>query len=149
MERTCYKRQSLLEEAPAYADCVTSIHYLFLEAIGMNIPVSLIGNMPRLLNEYDWSLRVIDKTEMQPGDLIFLKHREYERLISHVALAVNNTDVFHCKKEIGSVVQSVDHLFETYEQTIFYEQLRYIDYRDEELRRKHAGYYLTTIQEPV
>ena len=143
LSATIYQRRAPLESAPHQTDCLTSIHYIFLEALHVNIPMTLIGDMPRELTHSGWQFHLIRKEELQPGDLIFLKKRTEPRLIDHVAVALAVDRVFHCKKGEGALCQSLDDLFEVYEQKILEKQLDYIDSRNQALRKIHGGCYMS------
>lgn len=139
---TTYERHAPTEAAPSRTDCLTAIHYLFSKVFSTKIPLTFVGDMPRLLASSGWELHVIDTTEMKSGDLIFLKCKEESRLIVHAALVLSVDKIFHCRRDIGAVVESVDRVFEVYEQQIWKDQLVYIDFRNEELRKEHDGCYL-------
>ena len=45
----------------------------------------------------------------------FVRSRETARLVTHIAMAVSKTEVFHCSKEVGKgIIVSVPELFKTY-----------------------------------
>lgn len=142
LSETTYQRGAPLEDAPTKTDCLTSIYYLFKAAFGQELPVTLIGNMPRKLADYGWAYHYIDAPQLEAGDVIFIKKRNRPRLISHAALVVKVDSVFHCQMGKGMVQESVATLFETYEQQLFEDQLLYIDYRDGALREQHQGSFI-------
>ncbi len=143
LSETTYERKAPLEAAPEKTDCLTSIHYLFLKALKVDLPMTLIGDMPRLLASSGWEFHLVDQAELKSGDLMFLKRRDNDLLIGHAALVLKADRIFHCKRDNGGmVVELIDRVFETYEQKIQATQLKYIDIRNEELRKKHNGCYL-------
>jgi cell wall-associated NlpC family hydrolase len=141
---TSYQRSVSLKEAPAKTDCVTAIHYLVKKVFQIDLPRAWIGDMPRLLSESNWDLHIIDSTELKTGDLLFLKQQEHPTLISHVAIALAPDQLFHCTRHLGPVIQSVDQVFERYEQQLKADQTIYIDSRNTSLREKHGRMYIKT-----
>lgn len=131
-----------LESAPAKTDCLTSIHYLFLKAFDIQIPLTFVGDMPRLLISTQWSFHLVDASEFKMGDLIFLKRKAEPKLIAHAALALGPDRIFHCKRDQGAVIESVSAVFEIFEQKIKHSQLKYIDPRNKELREANGDKYL-------
>ncbi len=142
LSTTIYERRAPLEAAPLKTDCLTSIHYLFSKALGIHIPLTFVGDMPRQLRSSGWDFHVVDIAELRSGDLLFLKRKEEPRLIIHAALVLSVDRIVHCKRDIGIVLESIDSVFEVYEQQIHEDQLIYIDYRNEGLREKYGGCYL-------
>lgn len=139
---TIYEKRAPLEAAPGKTDCLTSIYYLFKKALGIEIPVTFVGDMPRNLESFGLRLEIIDTSEMKAGDLLFLKLKIKSRLISHVAIAISADKIFHCQKSDGVCLESPESIFETYEQELKKDQLLYIDFRNETVREKHAGYFV-------
>ncbi len=111
---TKYKRLAKREEAPALADCLTAASYIFKKA-GTDLPLDWIGNMPRLLKNRGWSVQKISKEELKPGDLLFLgKGRS---LVSHLAIALNQEEVFHTSWEAkGGAIEKIENVFFRYSQ---------------------------------
>lgn len=142
LSTTLYERKAPLEAAPSKTDCLTSIYYLFSKALNLDIPLTFIGDMPRLLVTTGWEFHIVDLSEIRPGDLMFLKRKAESRLIVHAALTLNVDRIFHCKRDVGMVLETPESIFVTYEQQIRKDQLRYIDFRNDELRRECAGCYL-------
>ena len=95
--------------------------------------------MPRELSQSNWNLHIIDSSEIKTGDLLFLKQQKQARLISHIAIALAPDQIFHCTRHLGAVIQSVEHVFERYEQQLTHDIIIYIDSRNTFLRDKHNG----------
>jgi cell wall-associated NlpC family hydrolase len=144
LQLASYERTVSLKEAPAKTDCVTAIHYLVKKIFQIDLPRAWVGDMPRELSLSNWNLRIIDSTELKTGDLLFLKQQQQPKLISHVAIALAPDQVFHCTALLGPVIQSVDQVFEKYEQQLKSDQIIYIDPRNAPLREKHGGMYIKT-----
>jgi cell wall-associated NlpC family hydrolase len=136
-----YKKPALREEAPNRADCLTLIHYLFKKAIRMNIPLTYIGDMPRLLSKRGWKVTIIKESEAQSGDLLFVKDKNQSKFLSHVAVFLNPDSLFHCcRKAKTAVEQKSDDFFTNYEQKLTSdESILYIDPRNKIMRRKHGN----------
>lgn len=143
--KTSYRRPARLEEAPLITDCLTSIHYLFKHALQINIPLTYIGDMPRRMLSYsEWRAVKIDIKDARCGDLLFVKNKEREKLVSHVAMVIEVDKIFHCCVKAGTaIVQSEAEFFSLYEQRLdFREMVRYIDPRNRELRDLHQGVFM-------
>lgn len=130
---TSYKRTVSLKEAPAKTDCVTAVHYLVQKIFQIGLPRAWIGDMPRELSQSNWGSHIIDSAELKTGDLLFLKRREQPKLISHIAIVLAPDQIFHCTARLGAVIQSVDQVFERYEQPLQHAQAAYIDSRNKSL----------------
>lgn len=141
LHSTIYHKQAFSEFAPQKTDCLTSVHYIYKTAFATFFPITWIGDMPRTLAEREWNSFVVEKNDLQIGDLLFLKRRGLSRPIVHVALVLNENFVFHCTKDCGAVVESIDRLFKSFEQVELTKQLCYIDYRNKEKRKKEGGIY--------
>jgi cell wall-associated NlpC family hydrolase len=140
-----YEKGARLEEAPFKADCLTSIYYLFSKALNIQMPVTFIGDMPRSLVSHGWKFCVIDSREVKAGDFLFFKRRDMKRLITHMALALNSSEVVHFRRDMGKmVIEPLMSALNVYEQEILEQQLLYIDFRNEDLRKTHGGCYLTS-----
>lgn len=145
MGATEFRKSALREDAPSVANCLTSIYYIFKQALGIDLPMTFIGDMPRqLLSCSRWRALRINSKDMKCGDLLFVKNRENERLISHVALFIDVDKIFHCYQRLGTAAtQSEEKFFSLYEQKLeFRKMARYIDARNQELREKHGGIYI-------
>jgi len=143
--KTTYSRQSYLEAAPAVTDCLTSIIYIFKKALHEFIPFTFIGDMPRQFMRYgSWRLLSIDSSDAKCGDLIFVKSKTFKRLITHVALFVDNARLFHCTPVYGTaVIESSAGFFSRYEQNLSAAKaLRYIDLRNRSLRDEYGGSFI-------
>ena len=126
-------------------DCLTSIHYIFNRAIGVDIPLAYIGDMPRhLFVKSEWKSLMVPIEEIQCGDLLFVKNRENEKLLSHIALVMEVDRIFHCCPKFGTaVIQSNEDFFSLYEQRLnFKKMIRYIDPRNVKLREEQGGIYI-------
>ncbi|NNM44050.1 MAG: C40 family peptidase [Chlamydiae bacterium] len=142
---TTYRRKPSLEEAPLVTDCLTSIHYIFKNALGIEIPLTFIGDMPRhLLSFGEWQALCIERERAQVGDLLFVKNKKREKWLSHVGLILGIDRIFHCSKEIGTArVESDQSFFSMYEQRLtLLEMACYIDVRNKRLRDKHQSAFL-------
>lgn len=144
--KTTYRRPALREDAPLITDCLTSINYVFKKALGLDIPLTFIGDMPRRLLSYsEWRLLKIDAKDMQCGDLLFVKKKKNVKLLSHVALVVASDRIFHCCQSLGTaVVQSTEDFFCLYEQQLnFRKMVRYVDPRNKKLREEQkSGFWV-------
>lgn len=144
--KTLYRRPALREEAPAVTDCLTSIYYVFKRAMNIDIPLLYIGDMPRqLLSFSEWRSLKIEMKDVQCGDLLFVRNKKNEKLLSHIALVVEVDRIFHCCPSLGTaVVQSKDEFFSLYEQKLnFKEMVRYIDPRNKKLRKDQNGIFIS------
>ena len=143
--KASYKRQAFVEEAPGLADCLTSIHYIFKRALGFDLSVTFIGDMPRRLFSYSrLSYLKADSNSLKLGDILFVGSKTSTRMISHVALVVDKERIFHCNQASGHAeIESFDEFFSKYEQKLkSQEMLRYIDYRNTALREEHEGSFI-------
>jgi cell wall-associated NlpC family hydrolase len=139
---TRYCKEARRERAPGEADCLTIIYYIFKQALGIDMPLTRIGNMPRVLSSYgEWKCLNITREEAQCGDLIFVKKKEKRILLSHVAMMVLDGSIFHCNKEANTaVIQGVEEFFNQYEQKLdSHQAIHYIDYRDQSKRAQEGG----------
>lgn len=146
VDKTTYRRTALREEAPSITDCLTSIHYIFKKAFGLEIPLTYIGDMPRqLLSSNSWKPLKIDINQAQCGDLLFVKSTQYTKQLSHVAMFITADKIFHCNLASGTaVIQSPEQFFHFYEQKLnFIHMIRYIDPRNKKLREDHQGGFIT------
>ncbi|HEX2579137.1 MAG TPA: NlpC/P60 family protein [Rhabdochlamydiaceae bacterium] len=142
LKHTSYQRTVSLKEAPAKTDCVTAVHYLLQKAFQIKLPRGWVGDMPRLLSQSQWGLYIVDASELKTGDLLFLKQKQQPKLISHIAIVLAPDQIFHCTGLLGPLVQSVDQVFERYEQQLKKDLIRYIDCRNTSLREQHGGMYI-------
>lgn len=108
----------------------------------MEVPITFVGNMPRLLASSGWTFQIIDTSEIRACDLVFLKRRAEPKLVAHAVLVLALDKVFHCKKNCGMKVEPLEGVFEEYEQKLLQDQLRYIDSRDKTLRAVHGGWFI-------
>ena len=92
---------------------MTSIHYIFQKAFDQSLPLDLVGDMPRLLKVSGWDLQIVDSSDLCTGDLIFLKRKSELKLIAHAALVIGPDRIFHCKRDVGSVVESIEEVWES------------------------------------
>lgn len=146
LSRASFKRRAPLEEAPNFADCLTSVYYIFKNAVGVEIPLTFIGDMPRQLQCLgDWKCLKVDIKDIRCGDVLFLKDKEHKTSIRHAALVMDVDRIFHCCQKVGKpTIQSVDDFFSKYEQTLtFKEMMRYIDSRNTELLTKSKSGYIS------
>jgi cell wall-associated NlpC family hydrolase len=144
--KTSYRRPALREEAPTNTDCLTSIYYVFKQALGIDIPLTFIGDMPRRLLSYsEWRVLKVEIKNVQCGDLLFVRNKKNEKLLSHIALVFELDKIFHCCPSFGTaVIQSKDEFFTLYEQKLnFKKMIRYIDPRNRELREDQRGIFIS------
>lgn len=145
VDTTSYSKPVSQEEAPFATDCLTSIWYLFKKVLGVDIPLTFIGDMPRLLCSLgQWRVLQIEMGEARCGDILFVKDRSKQRLISHAALVIGVNQIFHNSKLFGTArIQPADDFFALYEQRLrFQKMIRYIDFRNERLRVEQGGIFL-------
>ena len=138
-----YEKMAPIESAPNQADCLTSIHYIFRKAIGVHVPLTLVGDMPRrLLSLGEWKFCKVDQKEAHCGDLLFAKRITDSKLIAHAALILDPNRIFHCRKDRGAVVETFEEFHSVFEQKLTYEQIRYIDPRNKEMRKQFNGSFI-------
>lgn len=132
------------EAAPWKADCLTAIWYIYKQAFDVDIPITWIGNMPREMSlSKDWALLEVSLDNLKPGDLLFVKNVGKKRLISHIAMVIHEKLIFHCSHDLGAVIQSTNKFFSLYEQQLTSSEIvRYIDFRDKELRAQYGNSHL-------
>lgn len=132
------------EAAPWKADCLTSIWYIYKKAFDVDMPITWIGNMPRAISSCkDWTLLEVPPDNLKPGDLLFVKNVGKKRLISHIAMVISEKFIFHCSNDLGAVIQSTSEFFSLYEQQLTSSEIvRYIDFRDKELRDLYGNSHL-------
>jgi len=135
---TCYERMAPLESAPAKSDCLTSIVYIFKRALQWDFLPTWIGDMPRtLLSTGKWTFHMIDPQEARCGDVLFTKRISERKLLAHAALLLGPNEIFHCKRDSGAVTETLESFFSVFEQKLTDTQIRYIDPRNVELRKKY------------
>jgi cell wall-associated NlpC family hydrolase len=142
LKTTSYQRQAPLESAPFKTDCLTSIQYIFRMVFDCFLPLDLVGDMPRLLSRSGWTLKMTDPHDLRIGDLIFLKRKSEAKLVAHAALVIGPDRIFHCKRDAGAVIESIEKVWEVFEQVLKKDLLKYIDPRNVVLRKKY-GIYLS------
>jgi cell wall-associated NlpC family hydrolase len=150
--KTLYQKYSVHEAAPFKADCLTSIYYIYKKALNITLPLTYIGDVPRtLLSENNWKALKIPLEEAQCGDLIFVKNKDKKKLLSHVALIIDNKSIFHCSSQHQkAVIQKTQDFFALYEQKLnFLKMVHYIDPRNEEMRKKHNGIFIDDEENPL
>lgn len=148
MGKTSYRRPALREQAPLVTDCLTSIHYVFKQALSIDIPLTFIGDMPRqLLSFGEWRALKIEMRNVQCGDILFVRNKRNEKLLSHIALIIEVDKVFHCSPSSGTaVIESRNEFFSLYEQKLnFKEMICYIDPRNQKLRADQKGTFISDV----
>lgn len=100
--------------------------------------------MPRLLSKSGWTFQLIESADLLFGDVLFLKRKAEIKLVAHAALVIGPDRIFHCKKDAGPVVETIEKVYEVFEQTLKEELLRYIDPRNIPLREKYGIYLPNT-----
>lgn len=138
LEKTIYQKGVSLKEAPTKTDCITSIHYIFQKAFNYSLPRAWVGDMPRELSQSGWTKEIVSSKDVKVGDLIFLKRRSEQRLVIHAALVIGPDRIFHCKRDAGAVIESIAKVWEVYEQALKSDLLRYVDYRNVDLRNQYG-----------
>lgn len=129
------------EQAPEKTDCLTSIYYIFKQALNITLPLTLIGDMPRtLLSLGEWKLLCVDTNDVCCGDLCFSSRITDEKLIGHVSLFLGVNEIFHCRRE-GAVIEDYETFQSVFEQKLHEKQIYYIDIRNKALREKHEGIF--------
>jgi cell wall-associated NlpC family hydrolase len=85
------------------------------------------------VTKWKWAVRVISSEEVLPGDLLFLKGKTSHRLITHVAIALSSTLVFHSSKDkAGGCIEELTSVFSRYEPLPKSEEmLTYVDPRSD------------------
>ncbi len=140
-KQTKYKRCPRQEDAPALTDCLTSVHYLYKKTAKIEMSLEWIGNMPRaLVKKWGWSIAKISRSELQSGDLIFVRDKAASRRITHVVLALSADKVFHSSmKAKGGRIEDISDIFTTYTQSKQVKSLlAYIDPRTSREERKNT-----------
>ena len=146
MGKTSYRRPALREQAPLVTDCLTSIHYVFKQALHIDIPLTFIGDMPRqLLSFGEWRALQVEMNDVRCGDILFVRNKRNEKLLSHIALIIEVDKVFHCCPSSGTaVIESRNEFFSLYEQKLnFKEMICYIDPRNQKLRDAQKGIFIS------
>jgi cell wall-associated NlpC family hydrolase len=145
--KTTYRRSAPREEAPRVTDCLTSIHYIFQCSMKINIPLTFIGDMPRALVAYsEWKFLKINIKDAKTGDVLFVKNKKNEKLLSHIAIMIEADKIFHCSHLFGTaIIQSKEDFFALYEQKLnFKKMVSYIDSRNKKLREEQKGIFIKT-----
>ncbi len=155
--KTQYKWICKDKDAPEITNCVTAIRYIFHKHSSLEIPSVFIGDMPRILvSMCNWSIRYVRISEMELGDLLFLRSNDdqntlsHERYIVHVLMAIGHSVVFHSSLSAGSgSIEDLSDLSSSRACTIIdrviNDQVRfmtYIDPRNHKLRQLHSSGYL-------
>lgn len=79
---------------PSQANCVTAVRRILQNRHNTYLPHLWIGDFPAILTKYfSWDCLAVQK--FKPGDLIFFYHTKRE-MLGHIAIAVDETRVFHC-----------------------------------------------------
>lgn len=98
----------------------------------MEIEITFIGDMPKVLfGSSRWRCLRADLKDLCFGDIVFVKKRTSNRLITHVAFIIDQKRVFHCSSSKGkATIESIDAFFSEYEQApSTVAMLRYRDFR--------------------
>jgi len=95
-----------------------------------------IGDMPRMLVKlHKWEILKISASDLQDGDLVFVKRKEGKRSISHIAMYIKSRLFHSCKSKQTAIFESPEMFFLVYEQNLNADMLiRYIDKRNFWLR---------------
>ncbi len=102
--------------------------------------------MPRQLVTFSqWKILKIDMNDAKCGDILFVRNKKNEKLLSHIAVVIEVNKIFHCCPTFGTaVIQSRDDFFALYEQKLNFKQmLRYIDPRNKKLREDQKGSFIS------
>jgi hypothetical protein len=151
LAQTKYNLLAKDSEAPASTNCITSIRYLFRQNSKIEIPNVYIGDMPRsLVTNCGWSVEYIKISEMQCGDLLFLRDLPAKEVtldkkyIVHAVVSIGRSRIFHSSLRRGSGY--IEHLLtpkDVYASSIVGRTLEdpnyflfYIDPRNKKLREQ-------------
>ncbi len=85
-------------------DCSGFVHYVFAQAVGMNLPANAASQFLAGLK--------VNRKDMQPGDLVFFRTAGRRGRISHVGIYLDNGKFIHSPSR-GQTVR-VDNLADTY-----------------------------------
>jgi len=85
-------------------DCSGFVHYVFAQAVGMNLPANAASQFLAGLK--------VSRKDMQPGDLVFFRTAGRRGRISHVGIYLDNGKFIHSPSH-GQTVR-VDNLADAY-----------------------------------
>lgn len=127
--KTTYSK-TVIEDAPASCDCLTSIYYLFKtylssDSLDSFFGLYYIGDMPRLLTKaHSWKILSVNKEDLLAGDLIFVTRKTKAIAIDHVGMYITRNTIFHCSKKEGTAVfQTTEEFFRKYRQNFTSEEM--------------------------
>ena len=144
--RPKYVKGAFRERWPGEGDCLTAVFNVFNEVLGIEIPVTWIGDVPRkLVEEREWKILDTTVDMLKVGDLIFTKIRAGPRMVSHVGIFLGEKGVFHCSySDRTAVIVPLNEFLERYPPLLNAEEvLAFVDPRNTELRSKSAGPFLS------
>jgi hypothetical protein len=133
LKKTRYQRAPRLEDAPDLTDCLTAIWHLVRNVFNIEFEVERIGNVPRhLVEKWKWEVKVVSLEDLISGDLIFLKGKDKERLITHVGIVIAKSSIFHSSREReGGFIEELPEMFKRYDPVEAPEVLlEYVDPRE-------------------
>lgn len=133
--KTVYCQGARREQAPKLTNCFSAIYYIFKKSTWIDVPLTWIGDMPRVFfSSSQWRLLYIEREEAKYGDVLFVGKKEGDVLISHVALILGVDRIFHSSLGLGTAaIQTDKEFFSRYEQRFsFKEMIQYTDNRSRE-----------------
>ncbi|MES2273922.1 MAG: NlpC/P60 family protein, partial [Chlamydiota bacterium] len=123
-----YTKECYRECAPWQTDCLSAIRYLFKKSSRNEFELDFVGNMPKTLYRWGWSILRVKKTCLKAGDLIFVGTNK--RQISHVAIALSSEQIYHSSQKKNGCIEKIETLFREYLQPkTISELLAYTDER--------------------
>jgi len=132
-----YTKDARIEDAPNEVDCLTMVHYIFKESLGVALDLTYIGSMPGQLHALGWDVKVISIQELESGDVIFATSSKRAAFITHTAIYVKgigglDSGFLHVSQTRGHAEVIHPHNFlRHYSQILTAEfELRHIDPRD-------------------
>jgi cell wall-associated NlpC family hydrolase len=96
-------------------DCSYFVKWTFATHFGVELPRTAVQQ-----SVYGVSINVNDRTEWEPGDLIFYRDKNGKGSVAHVAVYLGNGQMIHAlSKKRGTLIQSVDE-YETWDENKIY-----------------------------
>lgn len=108
LKDTKYLKRSTDRDLPHTANCVTAVRYLLRKAYQIALPHVWVGDLPRALSLLEWNIRRVE--QLRPGDLIF--RGKEPGVITHLAVAINAYEVYHCVWDKGSRIETIRKFLE-------------------------------------
>ena len=126
------------QDAPQRTSCITAVRYIFRQCTNLSLPHVWIGDMSRHLVASGWRIIQIDLSQIQAGDLIFLRWNAsnfcplYQRWITHIVLALSPRAFFDSNQSRSARIESLqrpDRIVTDPHRTLLY-----VDRRNRSLR---------------